>query len=205
MIGSWSVRLGSAGVLLACGLALALAQAAQPLRVRGTVVSLSDPTLVVHTREGTEVSITLASNWTVSGVVKANIDDIKPGTFVGVAALPSPGNELRAIEVLIFPEAMRGLGEGHYPWDLLPESSMTNATVASVVEGVNGRTLKLTYKSDEKTIAVPPEAPIVTFSAAEKSEVRPGAAVFVPAQRQTNGTLHATRVLVGKEGLVPPM
>jgi hypothetical protein len=194
-----------AAVLFAYGPTAALAQAAQPVRVRGTVVSLEGSTLRVKSRAGQDVSIRLAENWAVSGVVKAHLDDIKPGTFVGVAALPQAGESLRAIEVLIFPESMRGTGEGHSPWDLLPQSSMTNAAVASVVQGVNGRTLTLSYKGGEKTITVPPDAPIVTFGPAEKSDVKAGAAVFVPVQRQADGSLQASRVLVGKDGVVPPM
>jgi hypothetical protein len=194
-----------AAVLCACGPTAALAQAAQPVRVRGTVVSLEGSTLRVKSRAGQDVAIHLAENWAVSGVVKAQLDDIKPGTFVGVAALPQAGDSLRAIEVLIFPESMRGTGEGHSPWDLLPESSMTNATVAAAVQGVDGRTLTLSYRGGEKTITVPPEAPIVTFGPAEKADVKAGAAVFVPVQRQADGTLQAARVLVGKDGVVPPM
>ncbi|WP_147707830.1 DUF5666 domain-containing protein [Microvirga massiliensis] len=194
-----------AAVLFACGPTAALAQAAQPVRVRGTVVSLNSSTLHVKSRAGNDASIRLAENWAVSGVVRAQLDDIKPGSFVGVAALPQAGDSLRAIEVLVFPENMRGTGEGHSPWDLLPQSSMTNATVASAVQGIDGRTLTLSYKGGEKTITVPPEAPIVTFGPAEKADVKAGAAVFVPVQRQADGTLQASRVLVGKDGVVPPM
>jgi hypothetical protein len=194
-----------AAVLLTCGPTSALAQAAQPVRVRGTVVSLDGATLRVTSRAGEDVPIRLAENWAVAGVVKAHLDDITPGTFVGVAALPQAGDSLRAIEVLIFPESMRGTGEGHSPWDLLPQSSMTNATVASAVQGVDGRTLTLSYKGGAKTVTVPPDAPIVTLGPAERSEVTAGAAVFVPAQRQADGTLQAVRVLVGKDGVVPPM
>src|SRR3954469_21787041 len=105
----------------------------------------------------------------------------------------------------VFPESMRGTGEGHYPWDLQPESTMTNATVASDVQSVDGRTLTLSYKDGEQKIVVPSGTPIVTFAVAERSEIKTGAAVFVPTQRQPDGTLQATRVLVGKGGVVPPM
>src|SRR4051794_35016086 len=189
----------------ATSLAPALAQAPQPVRVRGTVVSVQGSELVVKPRNGENVTVRLADNWAVSGVVKASMADIKPGTFVGTAALPQAGNSLRAIEIVIFPEAMRGTGEGHYPWDLQANSSMTNATVASEVQGVDGRTLTLSYKGGEKTVVLPTDAPVVTFAPAEKSDLTVGAPVFVPTQRQADGSLQATRVLVGKDGVVPPM
>jgi hypothetical protein len=182
----------------------ALAQGAPPVRVRGTVASLEGSTLTVKSRTGEDVAIRLAETWNAGGVVKATLADIKPGTFVGIAAMPA-GSGLRALEVLVFPEAMRGSNEGHYPWDLQPESSMTNATVAGDVQGADGRTLTLSYKDGNKAITVPPDVPIVTFAPADKADVKPGAAVFVPTQRQPDGTLQATRVLVGKDGTVPPM
>jgi hypothetical protein len=195
----------SFAAILACGSEAALAQTPQPVRVRGTVVSLEGSQLIVKPRTGENVTIRLADNWAVSGVVKASMADIKPGTFVGTAAVPQAGTSLRAIELLIFPDAMRGTGEGHYPWDLQANSSMTNATVASEVQGVDGRTLTLSYKGGEKTVVLPADAPVVTFAAAEKSDVKPGAPVFVPTQRQPDGSLQTARVLVGKDGVVPPM
>jgi hypothetical protein len=160
----------------------------------------------VRTRTSEDIPVRLAENWAVSGVIKASLADIKPGVFVGVASLPKNGDaDGEAIEVVVFPESMRGLGEGHYPWDLQPGSQMTNATVAAQVEGVNGRTLTLSYKGGERKITVPPDAPIVTFAPATAADVAPGAAVFVPAQRKEDGAIEAQRVLVGKGGVVPPM
>jgi hypothetical protein len=182
-----------------------LAQSGNPVRVRGTVVSVDGSTLVVHSREGADVSIHLADNWSVTGVVKASMSDIKQGAFIGTASLPRPDGSLRALEVLVFPEAMRGSGEGHYPWDLKPTSMMTNATVGNVVDGVEGRTVTLSYKGGEKKVTIPVDAPIVTFADAAKTDVKAGAPVFVPTQRQPEGTLNANRVVVGKDGVAPPM
>ena len=194
-------------IAAAVGLALLLgasaAWAQSPTRVRGTIERLDGPVLTVKSREGADVTVRLADNLSVSGVVKAALTDIKPGSYVGIAALPRAG-ELNAVEVLVFPEAMRGTAEGHGPWDLLPESTMTNATVAESVDRVQGRTLTLKYKDGERTITVPPEAPIVTLVPADRTELKPGAAVFIPAARQPDGSLQASRVLVGRD-VAPPM
>src|SRR4051812_10938443 len=181
------------------------AQSASPVRVRGTVVSIEGTELAVKPGTGEDIRIRLAENWSAGGVVAADLTDTKPGTLVGIASMPQPGEPSRAIEVLIFPESMRGTGEGHYPWDLQSESTMTNAAVASDVQSVDGRTLTLSYKDGEQKIVVPSGTPIVTFAVAERSQIKTGAAVFVPTQRQPDGTLQATRVLVGKGGVVRPM
>ncbi len=125
---------------------------------------------------------------------------IKPGAFVGIASLKG-----EALEVLVFPEAMRGTGEGHYPWDLQPESMMTNATVATVAEASDGQTLKLDYKGGTQTIHVKPGTPIVTFAPGQQSDAKTGAKVFIGATKAPDGTLTATRLNVGKDGLTPPM
>jgi Domain of unknown function (DUF5666) len=176
-----------------------------PTRVRGTVEKLDGQTLVVKSREGKSETIKLADNFAVTGVVKASLADIAPGKFVGIAGMPQSDGSQKALEVLVFPDAMRGTGEGHYPWDLQPESTMTNADIADVVKGVSGPVLTLKYKDGEKKIVVPPEAPIVTFEAGDKSLLMPGVGVMVPAARQPDGSLVASRVLAGKNGVVPPM
>ena len=179
---------------------------AQNVRVRGTVEKVDGSTIVVKSREGQDLTIKLADNLTVSGVVKRSLDDVKAGTYVGIAALPQPGGTLKALEVLIFPEAMRGAGEGHYPWDLMPESNMTNAGVTDVVTRNDGRSLTLKYKDGEKTILVPTDVPVVTFLPGDRSEIKPGAKIFIgAAQRQPDGTLQAARIAVGRDGLTPPM
>jgi len=178
---------------------------AAPTRVRGTVEKLDGQTLAIKTREGPVTTIALAPNFTVNGVVKKELSGIKEGDYLGVASLKGTDGKLHALEVLIFPEAMRGTGEGHFPWDLQPESLMTNAAVAGVAAAPTGRTLKLAHKGQETEIVVGPEAPIVTFQPADASLLKPGAAVFLTAQKQPDGTLTAARVTAEKDGVKPPM
>src|SRR5687767_7034488 len=180
------------------------AQADQRVRVRGNIVSLEGQTLNVKTREGADVSVTLADGWGVSGMARASVADIKPGDFVGIASLPRSGGSDGALEVLIFPPAMKGTGEGSYGWDLQPNSSMTNATVADAVKGVDGRTVTVSYHGKEKKIAIPDGTPVVTIAPATKDDLVPGAVVFIPAEKAASGPL-AHQVLVGKNGVVPPM
>ena len=184
----------------------ALADTAQ--RIRGTVEKIDGNTLTVKPRDGgASLVIRLSDTWGAGGVVKASLADIKPGVFVGVASVPTADNvdDLQALELLVFPEAMRGSNEGHYAWDLQPKSMMTNANVSSKVEGVNGQTLTLSYKGGERKVTLPKDVPVVTFGPATKDDIKAGAAVFVPAQKKDDGTLTAGRVLVGKDGIVPPM
>jgi hypothetical protein len=179
--------------------------ATEVVRVRGQVVSLDGATLTIKSRTGEDVMVRLADKWAVGGIVKASMTDIKPGTFIGTAAMPQPGTSLRALEVVVFPEAMRGTGEGSYDWDLKPQSSMTNANITNAVDSVDGRTVTLAYKGGTKSIVIGADTPIVTFGAADKSDIKPGANVFVAAQKQADGSLVAARVAVGKDGVVPPM
>ena len=170
--------------------ALSSAQAAETVRVRGTVVGLDGSTLTVKTREGPNAMLMLKPGWKMAGVAKASVEDIKPGDFVGIASLPTASGGDGAIEVLVFPPAMKGTGEGNYPWDLKPKSSMTNATVTNAVKGVDGRTLDLSYSGGkEKKISIPDGVPIVTFGPATEADLKPGATVFVPAQRGDDGAL----------------
>jgi hypothetical protein len=186
--------------------AVSSAQAAETVRVRGTIVSLDGSTLTVKTREGPTSAVALATGWKVTGVAKASVEDIKPGDFVGIASLPTAAAGEGAIEVLIFPPAMKGTGEGSYPWDLKPKSTMTNATVTNAVKDVDGRTVTLSYSGgQEKKISIPEGIPIVTFGAATADDLKPGATVFVPAQRGDDGGLSAGRIVVGTNGVVPPM
>jgi len=181
------------------------AQAADNVRVRGTVASLEGSTLTVKTREGPTSALALKPGWKVTGVAAASLGDIKPGDFVGIATLPTASGGDGAIEVLIFPPAMKGTGEGSYPWDLKPKSGMTNGTVLNAVKDVNGRTLTVSYKDQEKKISVPDGVPIVTFGPATEADLKPGATVFVPAQRGEDGSLATGFVVVGTNGVNPPM
>ena len=127
-----------------------------------------------HHPDGSELKVLLADNGGVTAIVKASLSDIKQGSFVGVAGMPRADGSQKAIEVLIFPEAMRGTGEGHYPWDVRPQSTMTNANVEQSVTGVDGQALTLKYKDGEKKIIVPPEAPIVAPTPGDKGDLKPG-------------------------------
>jgi len=192
------------------GLLLVLAASAtwaqDAVRVRGTIERVEGKTLVVRSRDGGEVKVVPADNAAVVGIVKASLSDIKPGSFVGVTGMPQADGSQKAVEVHIFPEAMRGTGEGHRQWDLQPQSTMTNANVEQTVAGVDGRTLTLKYKDGEKKIVVPPDVPVVSYVPGDKSELKPGVKIFVAAATQaSDGTLQAPRVNFGKDGLTPPM
>ena len=181
------------------------ALAADGVRVRGTVVSVTGDTLVVKSRDGDNVSVALGAGWKAGGIAKATLADIKTGDFVGIASLPTATGGAGALEVLIFPPAMRGTGEGSYGWDLKPNSSMTNGAVSEAVQSVDGTTVNVVYHGQSKKITITPATPIVTFAPATNADVKPGAAVFVPADRAEDGKLRTTRVVVGKNGIVPPM
>jgi hypothetical protein len=198
--------LAAVGLTAILAAPLAWSQDAPPVRVRGTIERTEGPVFVVKSRDGTELKIVLAENAVTVGVVKAALADIKPGSFVGIGAMPQPDGTQRALEVVIFPEAMRGTGEGHYPWDLQPKSTMTNANVEQVVTGVNGHTLTVKYKDGDKKIIVPPDVPIVAFAPGDKADLKPGTKIFILAVKKLpDGTLQAARVNYGKDGLTPPM
>jgi hypothetical protein len=191
-------------LLVLCAGAVAGAQDAT-VRVRGTVVDLQGNVLTVATATETR-RIALQDGLRVVSIVRSDLAKIVPGAYVGSAAVVQPDGTLRAQEVHIFPEAMRGTGDGHRPYDLGPQSTMTNGTVgAAVVESVGGRTITVRYKDGEKTIVVPAGTPVVTYEPGDVKQLTPGAHVYVIAQRAADGTLSTARVNVGKNGLVPPM
>jgi hypothetical protein len=203
MIARLSVGLAAAVILVST---VVVAQQPQNVRVRGEIVGVDGPMLTVKARDGAELKIRIADNVSVSSIVKTQLSEIKPGSYIGVSAMPQPDGSQRALHVHIFPEAMRGVAEGHAPWDVRPSSTMTNATVEQTVAGVDGQTIMVKYKDGEKKIVVPPEAPIVTYVPGDKAELKPGAKIFiVAAQKQPDGTLSAARVSVGRDGLMPPM
>ncbi|MGE5471628.1 MAG: hypothetical protein ACM3X0_12585 [Bacteroidota bacterium] len=194
-------------ILLAavCALALAQAPANPPVRIRGTVERIEAGILLVKDRNGQSIAIRLPDNYSVMGVARASLADIESGKFIGTTTVGERDGALVALEVHIFPENLRGTGEGHYDWDLRPSSKMTNANVAQVTKMGKDRVLTVHYKGGEKKVLVPESAVIVSFTPAERSELRPGAAVFVVAQRQPDGTLLGSRVNVGVGGQTPPM
>ena len=188
------------------GAALAQTPQTPPTRLRGSIAAIDDKSVTIATREGTTAKVNLADNWGVLLVVPVTLADIKENSFVGVASLKGADGTLNALEVLVFPENMRGVGEGHYPWDLQPESLMTNATVAKVASAPSGQTLTLTYKGDGKqTIVVKPGTPIVTFQPGAKADAKVGAKLIVTATKDPDGNLKAARLAVGKDGFTPPM
>jgi len=193
------------GLVALLALPPAWSQEPPPVRVRGVIDRVDGPIYVVKARNGTEVKLTLADKPQIAGIVKASLSDIKQGSFVGVTAVPQPDGSQKALEVHIFPEAMRGTGEGHYPWDLQPQSTMTNANVDQIVTAVDGQTLTLKYKGGETKITVPATASIVSYGPADQSDLRPGARVFVIATKLPDGTLQGRAWRVGREGVTPPM
>ena len=194
-----------------CAAALTLAMfasagAQDTMRVRGTIARVEGPVYVIKTRDGAELKVALAEPGLVVALVKASMADIKPGLFVGSTGMPQPDGSQKAIEVHIFPEAMRGTGEGHYPWDLQADSTMTNANVEESVTGVDGQTLTLKYKTGEKKIVVTPQTVIITYTPGDKNELKPGTKIFIgAAKKQADGTLLTPRINYGKDGLTPPM
>jgi hypothetical protein len=206
--GYTSTRLATAIAALLVPIALSGAPAradGEPTHVRGTVVSLEGSKLVVHAKDGMDVPITLADKFGAIAVVKSSIADIKQGTFIGTATAAQPDSTLRSLEVVVFPDSMKGMGEGHYAWDLPGSSMMTNATVSNAVKGVDGQTVTVNYKGGEKKIEIPSHVPIVALVPSTAADIQTGEAVFVPAQRQADGSLHAAAVLFGKDGVTPPM
>ena len=193
--------------LLSLAPSFAFAQNAPPAAVRATVESVAadGASLAVRTRGGDERTVLLTPKTRFVLVVPASLTDVKPGAFVGVAATPGEGGQLKAMEVHIFPESMRGTGEGSRPFDLGPGSTMTNGTISARVDAVKGPALTVTYKGGEQTIVIDPKTPIVTFEPGAATDVKPGAAIIARGPRQADGSVEAAFFLVGKDGLVPPM
>jgi hypothetical protein len=183
----------------------ASAQQGPPQFVRGHITAADDTSITVKTREGPTLKLALAADIRVQGVVKADPAGVAKGAYIGVAAEPDASGHLKAQEVHIFPEPMRGTAEGHRSWDLTPKSTMTNATV----DAFKYRMVTLKYKDGDKTgekmITVPADTPIVTYVPADKMWLKPGAHVFAAAQKGADGSMTALRLAVGKDGLVPPM
>lgn len=196
-----TTKMAMAAVLVATSCTMAAAQQ-QTQRVMGTIMSVNGPTLTVKARDG-EIKVNVTDNVAVFGVVKATLADLKPGSFVGVGAMPQPDGSQKAIRVMIFAESQRGTGEGHRPW-AQPGSTMTNATIDTTVGAVDGQVLMVKYKDGEKKIIVPPGLDIQQYVVGERSELKPGAAILiVAANKKPDGSLEASRVNVGRGGVVP--
>lgn len=186
------------------GLLPAAAQTVTSSRLRATIEKIDGNTITVKERSGEVMTLTLATNLVINEVFPIDISEIKAGSFIGSAATKGADGTLDALEVLVFPESMRGAGEGHRPWDLLPESTMTNATVDAMTASAVGRTLKLKYKDGEKTLNVPLKAPIVTFRPGDNTLLVTGAKVMITAEVK-DGKPTATRIVAGRNGFAPPM
>jgi hypothetical protein len=183
----------------------AFAQQTSPSRVRGTIEGVDGETLMVKSRSGEDVKLTMTGDIRVVGIVKIALSDIKVGSFIGTTTVPGPDGGNNAVEVHVFPEDMRGTGEGSRPYDLRPNSSMTNATVAESVVGNDGHTLMIKYKDGEKKVVVSPDTPVVTYVPAGKSDLKPGAKVIAFMKKLPDGSFETNRVSVGRDGLTPPM
>jgi hypothetical protein len=180
------------------------AQTAPPTRLRATIEDVSPSGITVVTRGGDKVALKLADTVLIAWVVPTPLDSIKANSFIGVTAVPGDNGALKALEVHVFPEAMRGSGEGHRPWDLAPNSTMTNGTVGSVIVS-SGRLLTVGYKGGEQKIFVPEKTPVVTYEPADRTALTKGAHIIAFANDNPDGTHSAVRISVGKDGLVPPM
>ena len=195
-----------AAALLTCAVTLP-ASAQQPLRFRGTIEKVDGATFVVKAGEAGDVTVTVADNAGIFGVSKATVHDIKPGAFIGVGAEPQPDGTQRAIQVTIFAESQRGTGEGHRAWDR-PNTTMTNAAVETSVAAFDGQSMRVTYKMGDRTgeqkIFVPPDAVIRAYVMSDRSELKPGANIAIMnATKKPDGTIEATRINVGRDGMAP--
>lgn len=203
LIPSSCSRRGAWLLALAVLLGLGAPATAQTVRLRGTVQSVTSTTLTLKERSGEVIELRLGDKLVIAEVYAITLADIRPGSFIGTAALPQPDGSQRAIAVTVFPESGRGTGEGHRPFDLQPQSTMTNATVAEVAATGAGRRVQLKYKDGEKTLVVPEGAPVVTFRPGDRSLLVPGASVSIAAQA-VDGVPTAQRINAGRDGFVLP-
>lgn len=176
-----------------------------PSRVRGTIEGVDGDVLAVKSRSGEDVKLRMTGDIRVVGIIKIALSDIKVGSFIGTTTVPGPDGSQNAVEVHVFPEEMRGTGEGSRPYDLRPNSTMTNATVDQSVVGNDGHTLLIKYKDGEKKVLVSPETPVVTYVPADRSDLKPGARIIAFMKKLPDGSLETNRISVGRDGLTPPM
>jgi hypothetical protein len=203
MSGMVQRALATVSFALIC-IAAPAAAADDTVRIRGTIESVEGPVYVVKNRDGAELKLTVTDNPLFVAISPSTMADIKPGMFVGSAGMMQADGTQKAIEVHIFPESMRGTGEGHYDWDLKPQSKMTNANVEQTVAGVDGQLLSVKYKDGEKKLLVTPETVVVTYVPGSKDDLKPGTKIFVAAaKKQPDGTLQTPRITYGRNGAGP--
>jgi hypothetical protein len=195
----------AAAMVVASILAAAAQQPPTPTRVRGTIQGVDGDVVVVKSRSGEDVKLHMTGDIRIVGIIKISLADIKLGSFIGTTTVPGPDGRQDAVEVHVFPENMRGTGEGSRPYDLRPNSTMTNATVAEQVAGTDGQTLLIKYKDGEKKVTVGPDTPVVTYVAADKSDLKAGAKIIAFVKQLSDGSFETNRISVGRDGLTPPM
>ena len=184
----------------------AWAQAPAAVRIRGAIEAVDGSVLTVKSREGAEMKVRITDNAAVIGIAKSSLADIKPNSYIGVSGMPQEDGSQKALAIHIFPEAQRGTGEGFRAWDLRPNSTMTNATVAETVAGTDGQNITVKYKDGEKKVVIGADTPIVSFVTGDKAELKPGAKIIIfGATKKDDGTFETNRVGVGLDGITPPM
>ena len=197
--------LAAIAAVAASALSAIAQQSPTPSRVRGTIEAVDGDVLAVKSRSGQDVRLHMTGDIRLVGIIKISLADIKVGSFIGTTTVPGPDGIPTAVEVHVFPENMRGTGEGSRPYDLKPNSTMTNATVTESVTGNDGHTLLVKYKDGEKKVVVTPETPVVTYVPADKADLKPGAKVIAFMKQLPDGSFETNRVSVGRDGLTPPM
>jgi hypothetical protein len=176
-----------------------------PTRIRGTLEAIDGDGLDVKSRSGEDVKLHMTGNVLILGITRIALADVKVGSFIGTTTVPGPDGAPKAVEVHVFPENMRGTGEGSYTWDSRPNSTMTNATVSDSVTGVDGQTILVKYKDGEKKVLISQDTPIVTYVPGDKGDLKPGAKIIAFVKQLPDGSFETTRISVGRDGITPPM
>lgn len=202
---SFARPLIAAAMVAGSVLAAIAQQSPTPTRVRGTIEGVDGDVITVKSRSGEDVKLHMTSDMKVVGIIKISLADIKLGSFIGTTTVPGPDGKQNAVEVHVFPENMRGTGEGSRPYDLKPNSTMTNATVAEQVAGNDGQTLMIKYKDGEKKVTIGPDTPVVTYVPGDKSDLKAGAKIIAFIKPLADGSFETNRISVGRDGLTPPM